>query len=130
MTEHKSAPLISDKFKGQAIIVKGTKICHGQHVKSPAGLCCDIAVLLHRVVKEYITLHSQPGSLYKNNNYIHAPAIDIYLLPMHQPTVLVVGTPAKSPRRHTRETQRLVDYSYSRWKPQQNNYKILYNIRL
>ena len=36
----------------------------GMHIKSPVlGLRCDIAVLLHRVVKEYIALHSQPGWL-------------------------------------------------------------------
>ena len=43
-------------------------------MKSPVGLCCDIAVLLHRVVKEYTALLSQPGWLYRNNSYTHAPA--------------------------------------------------------
>ena len=56
------------------------------HVKSPVGLRCDIAVLIHRVVKEYIALHSQPGE-----------SIEIIATLTHQHTVLVVGTP----RRHS-----------------------------
>ena len=77
MTEHNGTsllPLITYKFKGQVTIVKGTMECCGHNVKSPVGLSCDIAVLLHRVVTEYITLHSQPGSLYRNNSYTHARA--------------------------------------------------------